>query len=187
MWVLASSSPRRQALLQQIDAPFTVDVPRDVDETVHPLESGALAAERLARVKAAEVATRHPGAWIIAADTLVCLGDRILGKPADAAEAVRMLEAMSGRAHVVVTGVAVVHPGGIEAEVDTTEVQFRPLSRAEIEAYVATGEPLDKAGSYGLQGRGVLFVEGIRGDHTNVVGLPLGRLGLMLQRLGRPL
>lgn len=187
MWVLASSSPRRQALLQQIGAPFVVDVPRDVDETVHPLESGALAAERLARAKAEEVATRHPGAWVIAADTLVCLGERILGKPADAAEAVRMLEAMSGRAHVVVTGVAVVHPGGIDVEVDTTEVQFRPLDRTEIEAYVATGEPLDKAGSYGLQGRGVLFVEGIRGDHTNVVGLPLGRLGLMLQRLGRPL
>lgn len=173
--------------MKQIGADFAVDVPRDVDEALHPLEPGELAAERLARAKAAEVASRHPGQWVIAADTLVCLGSKILGKPADDAEAVRMLEALSGRTHVVVTGVAVVHPGGMIAEVETTEVQFRPLSRAEIEAYVATGEPRDKAGAYGLQGRGVLFVEGIRGDHTNVVGLPLGRLGLMLQGLGRPL
>lgn len=182
--ILASASPRRQALLASAGIALRVDPPR-VDEALLPGEAPAAAAERLAQAKAAEVFGRNPGDLVLAADTLVALGAEILGKPASAEEAVAMLERLSGETHAVVTGVALLGPG-VEARFHArTEVEFRPLSAEEIRAYVRSGEPLDKAGAYGIQGGAAAFVRTIRGSYTNVVGLPLAECVERLRRLGR--
>lgn len=181
--ILASSSPRRLQLLQQIGIEAEVR-PAAFDE----LSTGKMADEVVlanavgkCQAVCAACGDKMP---VIAADTVVVLDGKILGKPKDAADAVRMLTELSGRTHKVLTGVAVSFQGRQLAEVCETEVIFRTLTAAEIADYVATGEPLDKAGAYGIQGRGAVFVEKINGCYNNVVGLPLTRLHLMLAKLG---
>lgn len=181
--ILASSSPRRLQLLQQIGIEAEVR-PAAFDE----LSTGKMADEVVlanavgkCQAVCAAYGDKVP---VIAADTVVVLDGQILGKPKDAADAVRMLTELSGRTHKVLTGVAVSFDGRQLAEVCETEVIFRTLTAAEIADYVATGEPLDKAGAYGIQGRGAVFVEKINGCYNNVVGLPLTRLHLMLAKLG---
>jgi septum formation protein len=156
-----------------------------VDETLSPGELPAHAAERLAVAKAIEVAARCPGARVLGADTIVVVDRAALGKPADAAEARRMLRRLSGRTHRVVTALALCEPAGgvVRSDRAITRVTFKRLSRRELEWYVATGNPLDKAGAYGIQEGAGLFVTGIRGSYTNVVGLPLE---LAYRMLGLP-
>lgn len=139
--------------------------------------------EELARRKAKAVAALHPRDTVIGADTVVALGGVIYGKPTDEADAARMLQILAGTEHTVYTGVAVVFPAGERVFSKGTAVRFRPLSGEEIAAYVATGEPMDKAGAYGIQGRGALLVEGIRGDFYNVMGLPVCRLSEILNEI----
>jgi len=173
--VLASASPRRRELLAAAGIDVVVDAV-DVDETRLAAEAPAAYVERVARLKAAAGGAKHPGDLVIAADTAVVLGDEVLGKPADAADAARMLRRLSGRDHEVLTGVAVVRQGRAEAFVERTVVTFAPLSEADVDAYVATGEPLDKAGAYAIQGGAARFVTGIQGSYSNGVGLPMERL-----------
>lgn len=170
--VLASGSPRRRELLRRIGLDPVVD-PADVPEVPSPDESPRDYVARLARDKATAVAMRHPGALVLAGDTTVVRDDRILEKPEDAADAVRMLRALSGGEHEVLTALALASDGGMHVRVDRTVVRFRTLSDREIEAYVATGEPMDKAGAYGIQGIGGALVAEIRGDYGTVVGLSL--------------
>lgn len=176
--VLASGSPRRREMLEGLGVELTVR-PVDIDETPLAGEAAEPYVLRLARSKAsAGVATvdaeRAPETVVLAADTIVVLDGALLGKPQDPADARRMLESLSGREHEVLTGVAVVAAGGTpQAEVERTRVCFAQLSAAEIDWYVDSGEPLDKAGAYGIQGLGALFVERLDGNYSNVVGLPL--------------
>lgn len=183
--VLASNSPRRRELLRQIGLSFTAD-PADVDEAVRPGEAPEPYAVRVALDKARAAAARAKDAVVIGADTIVVVDGAILGKPADRTDAVRMLTMLSGRAHHVITGLAVVDAasGRVKAAAAKTQVWFRPLSEQEIAAYVATGEPVDKAGGYGIQERGALLIERIDGCYFNVVGLPLSLLGEMLRDAG---
>lgn len=169
--VLASGSPRRLELLRRIGVEPVVR-PADIDETPRPDESPAATVARLARTKAHTV-ERAPAELVIAADTEVVLRDGVLGKPADADAAASMLRSLSGRAHRVITGVHVVCGGEEAAAVEETVVSVRDLTEAEIEAYVASGEPFGKAGAYAIQGAGAMFVERIEGSDTNVIGLPL--------------
>jgi septum formation protein len=182
--VLASASPRRRRILEEAGIPFAVLESRYAEDLSLPLPPAELA-RHIARGKAREVAARRPQAAVLAADTLVVLQGAVLGKPADPGEARRMLRALSGRAHTVITGFAVVVPGGREIvrSVEST-VRFRPLSGEDIEEYVRSGEPLDKAGAYGIQERGAALVEGVQGDFLNVVGLPLGAVKQALRELG---
>ena len=177
--ILASASPRRAAILTALGLPFRVVVP-EVDESLLAGEGGAAAAERLARAKAASVAgaAELP---VLAADTLVLCDEQVLGKPASEEDAARMLRTLSGRSHEVVTGVCVSHDGTLRSGVETTVVTFAPMAEAEIAWYVATGEPLDKAGAYHVDGRGALFVSSVSGSPSNVAGLPV-RLMLRLAR-----
>lgn len=170
--VLASSSPRRREILAALGLSFETRA-ADVDESVHDGESPFDATERLARKKAAAVAPGAPSALVVAADTLVVLDGRALGKPSDRADARRTLALLSGRSHEVVTGVALSHGGRIASGRDVTRVVFAPMTAAEIEAYVASGEPDDRAGSYAIQGKGGLFVTRVEGSPSNVVGLPV--------------
>ncbi|HLL51928.1 MAG TPA: Maf family protein [Myxococcaceae bacterium] len=180
--VLASSSPRRRELLSSLGLTFEVKG-ADIDEAVRPGESPPAYVERLAREKAAAVAAKYPGAAVLAADTSVVLEEEILGKPKDVADAERMLAALSGRGHSVLTGIAVAGP--LErSRVIGTEVRFRPLSPEEIAWYARTGEPLDKAGAYAIQGIAGAFISEIRGSPSNVVGLPLWETVELLQRAG---
>ena len=183
--ILASNSPRRKGLLTQIGLSFTV-APADVDESVLPGESPEAYAVRVALDKARIAAERAGEGIVIAADTIVVAGDAILGKPSGPADARRMLSVLSGRGHEVITGLAVVDAatGRFTVRTSATQVWFRDLSDREIESYVATGEPLDKAGAYGIQERGALLVERIEGCYSNVVGLPLSLLGEMLREFG---
>lgn len=170
--ILASASPRRAEILTSLGIPFTVD-PADVDETPRPGETPDQTAARLASAKAAAVAQRHPGAPILAADTLVVLDGAVLGKPVDDADAARMLSRLSGREHRVVTGVCLRADAGPGTTlVEWSRVRFAPLSEDEIRWYVATAEPREKAGAYAVQGLGARFIEGIEGSFTNVMGLP---------------
>jgi len=183
MIVLASGSPRRRQLLEMLGLEFRV-VPPDVDEALGSSEQPEGYVTRLAREKATTVAAREPGAIVLAADTTVVLRGQIFGKPASADEAVEMLRQLAGRKHQVMTAVAVALTGREEHALDVTDVTFRPLTAVQIAAYVATGEPLDKAGAYAIQGKGAALVEGIRGDFFGVMGLPL-RLALdLLERFG---
>lgn len=181
--VLASTSPRRRWLLEKLGRPFDVIGP-DVDEVAHAGEVPDAFALRMAEEKAGEVAARRSDAWILAADTVVALDARALGKPRDAADAVAMLTALAGRAHTVFTGVALLRPGGASAEhaVFATPVHFRTLTRAEIDAYLATGEPFDRAGAYAIQGEGAHLVDRVEGSYTNVIGLPLPDVATWLRR-----
>ena len=185
MIVLASGSPRRTQLLTLIDLPHEVD-PAHVDEIPLAGESPRAMAERLARAKATAVAARHPGRDVLAADTVVVLDGEILGKPADAREAAATLRRLSGREHVVITAVALARDAQVWERRDETRVRFRSLSDETIAAYVATGEPLDKAGAYGLQGYGSVLVERIEGDPFGVIGLPLRLVADLLAAAGRP-
>ncbi len=169
--VLASGSPRRLELLRRIGVEPVVR-PADIDETPQPGEAPESTVARLARTKARTV-ERTPGELVIAADTEVVLRDGVLGKPADASGAAAMLRSLSGRSHRVVTGVHLVCGDEEAAAVEETVVHVRELTEAEIEAYVATGEPFGKAGAYAIQGAGGMFVERIEGSDTNVIGLPL--------------
>ena len=180
--ILASSSPRRKDLLRQLGIDFTID-PADVDERVFPNESPEAYAVRLALEKARVAAARAGAGIVIAADTIVVLNDEILGKPVDAEDAERMLILLSGRMHRVITALAVMDAatGRALTRTSLTRVWFRGLSQYEIASYVATGEPLDKAGAYGIQERGALFVERIDGCYFNVVGLPLSLLADLLR------
>ena len=187
--ILASSSPRRAALLKKIGMACDI-IPPDVDESqVSFSDDPAGATERLALDKAQTVARQidAPGAIVIGADTIVVLGDRVLGKPHDAADARTMLQALNGRAHQVITGFALVETGTnrfITGHEQTT-VSMRALTEEEIDAYLATGEPLDKAGSYGAQGYGGCLIERVEGCFYNVVGLPLARLVTTLNGFGQ--
>ena len=183
--VLASASPRRHDLLGMIGIAHEVD-PADIDESVHAGESPPAYAHRLARAKALAVSVRRPDALVIAADTTVVVDDRIFGKPEDREDACRMLRALSGRSHVVHTAVAVARDGGrlLESGVESTGVTFRALGDDEIAAYVATGEPMDKAGAYGIQGYGATIVERVDGDYFAVMGLALRRLVALLGAVG---
>lgn len=180
--VLASGSPRRREILQGLGLRFRVEV-SGADETIEPECPPYLAVERLSLLKAADVAKSQPEkALVIGADTVVVLNHEILGKPKDEADAVRMLSALSGREHSVLTGISAVRrsDGKGVSVYEETKVRFRALSEREILQYVRTGEPMDKAGAYGIQGIGSLLVEKIDGDYFNVVGLPVCRLARML-------
>ena len=180
--ILASASPRRRELLEKLQIPFEVIV-SDCDETLPDGIPAESAAELLAVRKAAAVAKAHPEAVVIGADTTVILDEEILGKPADEADCKRMLHALSGRQHQVITGVGIFWAGHSLSFSDETAVQFYPLTDAEINAYAASEEPYDKAGAYGIQGQGALLVAGIHGDYYNVMGLPVARLARQLRDL----
>ena len=177
--VLASASPRRALLLRALGVSFRVVV-SGAEETLEPGEEAGAAAERLAGVKAAAVARSEPPP-ILAADTVVVCAGRILGKPGSPDEARQMLQTLSGRTHEVVTGLCLVARGGTRSGVERTTVTFAPMSVAEVDWYVATGEPMDKAGAYHVDGRGALFVASVSGSPSNVAGLPV-RLLLRLAR-----
>jgi septum formation protein len=181
--VLASASPRRRELLELIGIPYTA-VPADIDESIVGDESPQVHAERLALGKAEVVAALHPGALVIAADTIVVLDGQIMGKPRTEDDAHRMLSALNGATHTVVTGIACAFAGKLESSVDDVSVTFRRLSDHEIREYIATGEPMDKAGAYGIQGYGATIVRRIDGDFFAVMGLSLVRLVEVMQRLG---
>jgi septum formation protein len=182
--VLASGSPRRRQLLEQIGLRFDVE-PAEADESVLPGEEAVAHVRRLALDKARVVAARRPDAIVMAGDTVVVLDGEIMAKPGDRADAVAMLLRLQGRTHRVETGVAVVAPVGREAaEVVGADVHFRPFDRAFAEAYVATGEPMDKAGAYGIQGYGALLVDRVDGDFFAVVGFPVARVVGMLGTMG---
>jgi nucleoside triphosphate pyrophosphatase len=183
--VLASASPRRLDLLRQIGLePDLVD-PAAIDETPLAGETARQLALRLARAKAAATAERHPDAFVLAADTVVAAGRRLLGKPDDAVDARRMLELLSGRAHRVLTGVAAIAPGGrAGARLSETRVRFKRLTDAELAAYLDSNEWSGKAGGYGVQGRAGAFVAAINGSYTGVVGLPLYETRALLVGLG---
>lgn len=177
--VLASASPRRRELLNLIGIQHEVRPP-SIDETMRPREAPRRHAERLAREKASAIALRDPDLITIGADTVVVVNRKVLGKPADAADAARMLGMLSGREHTVITAVAVSRGRKLRSAIEEVSVRFRRLRDDEIEAYIATGEPMDKAGAYGIQGFGATIVERIEGDYFAVMGLPLVRLvGLM--------
>ncbi len=183
--ILASNSPRRRELLEQVGITGFQVISPDVDERVEPGLSPAGMVEELSLRKARAAADKTgPDGLIIAADTVVALDGAVLGKPRDEADAFAMLSALSGREHRVYTGVSVLRGDRAVTEHEETAVCFRALAPGEIWGYIATGEPMDKAGAYGIQGIGALLVSGIRGDYCNVVGLPVFRLGRMLARFG---
>jgi len=181
--ILASASPRRRDLLTMIGITHEV-IPADVDETYGAGEVPRAHAERLAREKASVLAARAPDAVIIAADTIVVVDGDVLGKPRDADEAARMLRRLAGRTHTVFTAVAVARGAKILSGVEEVGVTFRPLDDATITSYVATREPMDKAGAYGIQGYGAAIVERIDGDYFAVMGLAIGRMLALLRELG---
>lgn len=182
--ILASQSPRRRELLAQMGLCFTVHA-ADIDETMDPGLPAGQEVARVSRAKALAVA-RGPEDVVIAADTVVVCQGKILGKPHTPERAVEMLELLSGRDHQVLTGCTVLRGETVLSHLETTHLYFRPLSAEEIAAYVATGEPLDKAGAYGIQGLGGLFVRRLEGDYYNVMGLPLCALTGLLRQVGVP-
>jgi septum formation protein len=182
-FILASKSPRRRQLLAALGFEFTVDA-ADVDETPFPGEPPGVLVCRLCRAKAVAVAQRHPGKVVLAADTLVVLDGSLLGKPADPLEAVAMLTTLRDRVHVVYTAVCVMNSQHIEMRVSATDVKMRAYTDAEIEAYVETGDPLDKAGAYGIQDPQFAPVESWEGCYSAVMGLPMGLVAEMLGQAG---
>jgi septum formation protein len=189
--ILASASPRRAEILRTLGIPFRVEA-SDADESLLPGECASDHAVRLARAKAETVRARHPAALILAGDTIVTLDGTVLGKPADAAEAVGMLLQLQGKTHEVVSALALAMPEGAGraartlSRIQVTAVTIRPLGPALAEAYAATGEPFDKAGGYGIQGKGAALVEAISGDYSGVVGLPVPLLLRLLGEAGFP-
>lgn len=181
--ILASGSPRRRELLTSLGLEFEVYKP-DVDEEILPGEGPEELCKRLSCLKAGAGSARYPDCVVIAADTIVVIEGRILGKPRNREEAFVMLKTLQGREHDVLTGLSVSSGHRVLSHVEHTAVKFRTLTDDEIRAYVSSGECDDKAGAYAVQGVGSLLVEGIRGDYFNVVGLPLCRLGRMLSEFG---
>lgn len=181
--ILASASPRRRDLLDLIGIAHEVR-PADIDETALPDEAPIPHAERLARAKAHALAEGHPDIVVIAADTIVVVDGVILGKPRDEAHAAEMLRRLAGRAHTVYTAIAVARGELTESAVEAVRVTFRALTDDEIAAYIATREPMDKAGAYGIQGYGATIVERVDGDYFSVMGLGLRRLVELLERVG---
>ena len=179
--ILASASPRRRELMALYHVPFVIRA-ADIDETMNPLADPAGEVARVSRRKALAV-PREPEDVVVAADTIVVCGGKILGKPHSEAEAAAMLALLSGRAHQVMTGVTVLRGEKSETFTEVTELHFRELTEKEISAYVSTGEPMDKAGAYGIQGGGALFCTRLEGDYYNVMGLPVCRLGGVLRRM----
>ena len=190
--VLASASPRRQELLRNAGISFTVQ-PADIDEAPLAGESARECAQRLAREKAVAVFRSHSKSYVLGADTVVAVDDLVLGKPGDAEDAARMLRLLSGRTHAVITGVCVVEPGARGQRLgagntvvasSTTLVTMCAISEDEIREYIATGEPMDKAGAYAIQGRASRWIPRIEGDYSNVVGLPVALVYAMLRERG---
>jgi septum formation protein len=181
--ILASASPRRAELLRMLRLDFEIR-PADIDETYFDHEEPGAHAERLSREKASAIAADAPDAVVIGSDTVVIAGDTLLGKPRDASEAVDMLLTLQGREHIVATGLAVVWDGSVTSGIERVRVRFRDFDREIARAYVATGEPMDKAGAYGIQGFGATLVERIDGDYFSVMGLPVSRLIRMLESVG---
>lgn len=180
--VLASQSPRRQELLKHVFFSF-LTIPSDADETLPEGLSPQECVVEISRRKVDDVVSRvSAGAMVIGADTIVVLDDRILGKPRNEQEAHEMLQSLSGRTHQVYTGIVIVQDKKIVTGYEVTDVTFREISESEIDGYIQTGEPMDKAGAYGIQEKGAFIVEKIHGDYFNVVGLPLCRLGKMLAK-----
>lgn len=179
--ILASASPRRKELLGLFHIPFVIRV-ADIDETMDDTKSPSDEVARVSRLKALAV-ERQADDIVIAADTIVVCSGKVLGKPGSETEAVSMLQLLSGRDHQVMTGCTVLHGDRTETFTEVTDLHFRDLSRKEIEAYVASGEPMDKAGSYGIQGGAALFCERMAGDYYNVMGLPVCRLGQVLKQI----
>ena len=177
-FILASASPRRADLLRAAGFDFEV-VAADADETRRPGESPEDYVRRVAEAKAAAVARQRRGVAVVAADTVVVVDEHILGKPADDEDARRMLRLLSGRTHEVLTGVTVAS-GASQTAIDVTTVEFSPISAEEVDWYVASGEPADKAGGYAIQGLASRFIRGIEGSYSNVVGLPVDLVYLML-------
>lgn len=178
--ILASGSPRRRELLAHIVPVFDV-IPSGIDEVASG--SPAQQVKKLAADKAADIARQYPNAVVIGADTLVAVGSRMLGKPKDEADAAAMLRILSGRTHKVYTGVCVISGGKTYTAIEMTRVTFSRMSEDEMQGYIAGGEPMDKAGAYGIQGEGGKFIRGIRGCYFNVMGLPLNRLYTILKAL----
>ena len=179
--ILASASPRRKELLGLFHIPFAIRV-ADIDETMDPDKAPFDEVARVSRLKALAI-PREEDDIVIAADTIVVCEGKVLGKPHNEAEAVEMLSLLSGRDHQVMTGCTVVRGETSVTFTEVTDLHFRPLSQKEIENYVASGEPMDKAGSYGIQGGAALFCERMVGDYYNVMGLPVCRLGQVLKRI----
>lgn len=178
--ILASNSPRRKELLTQAGIDFEV-FPADIDENSAESEPDKLVRD-LSRQKALWVSRRFPGRAVLAADTVVAFENNILGKPESEKAAFNMLKMLSGREHFVYTGVCVVYPdGSVDSFCEATGVTFFELSAEEIRAYIKTGEPMDKAGAYGIQGKGAVLVESIRGDYYTVMGLPLAKVSRLLK------
>lgn len=184
-FILASASPRRRELLASIGLDFDV-IPSHVPEVHQEGEAPEEYVARLSRDKAHALAVQYPARWVIAADTTVLLGDQLLEKPADPQDAERMLATIAGKTHIVYTGVTLEHAetGYRDTRVAESEVRMLPLSPSEVAWYVATGEPLDKAGAYAVQGIGAMFIDSIHGSYTNVVGLPLATLFQMMRKAG---
>lgn len=182
--ILASASPRRKELLNNLGLDFEV-CPADIDESVLPDEDVAAYPLRIAMKKALAVAAEKKDAVVLAADTAVIVDDEILGKPKSEAEAKTMLKKLSGREHVVITGIGLVDTGSGRTLscAEQTIVYFHPLKETEIDAYLASGEPMDKAGAYGIQGLGALLIRRLEGDYFNVMGLPISKLYRLLQNL----
>ena len=185
--VLASASPRRAEILRAAGWPFEA-LAANIDESRHDHEDATTYVERLARAKAEVVTPRVPGATVVGADTVVVVDGEILGKPVDEEDARRMLQLLQGRWHQVLTGVAVFNGNVRHPRVahEVTEVRFAVMDEAEVDWYVATGEPMDKAGAYAIQGLGARFIKGIKGDYSNVVGLPVRLLYELIVSEARP-
>jgi septum formation protein len=184
--ILASASPRRKELLKSIRIPFIV-APAEIDELAQDGEEPEAHVQRLAHEKAFEISKKYQDSWVLGADTIVVIDGRILGKPSDETEAVKMLSILSGRTHAVFTGYAIINlccPDMKTVAYARSEVFIRTLSKAEIQAYVLTEEPMDKAGAYAIQGVGAAIVERIYGSYTNVVGLPLCEVTRDFKKLG---
>ena len=183
--ILASASPRRRELLQQAGLVFTI-IPSNIPEEARVGESPAEYALRVAGEKAIDVAKRYPGKWVLGADTIVVIDEEILGKPHDEADGYRMLRLLSSRSHQVMTAFVVVNPNGQEhaCQVVTSSVTFKSLADTQIQAYLATGEPFDKAGAYAVQGLGASLIERVEGSYTNVVGLPIDEVLTVLRTAG---
>ncbi len=179
--ILASQSPRRQSLLALFHIPFAVRV-ADIDEHMDPAKPLSQEVGRVSRAKA-EAVPHAPEDVVIAADTIVVCGGQMLGKPKDTQDAFRMLRLLSGQTHRVMTGMTVLHNGQAVVCTEETAVHFRPLTDGEIQSYIRTGEPMDKAGAYGIQGGGALFVDRLEGDYYNVMGLPVCRLSQILREI----
>lgn len=181
--VLASGSPRRRELLGQMGISEFEILPAKGEETAPDGLTPAELVQHLALQKAQEIAALRPDAVVIGADTIVVLDEAVLGKPKNEADAKKMLSALSGRSHEVYTGLAVLNGEQIYRHAECTKVDFRELTEDEIAGYIATGEPMDKAGAYGIQGRACVFIRGIQGDYYNVVGLPVCALHELLEQV----